>query len=83
MLNEDMRDVWVAMFVKGDGNCFWRAVAKVIWGNDCFWAQLKLVVLGWTAAHAEALVAESGPLFKDPRFYTTDIMGRHVFTDVF
>ncbi|CAM9288400.1 unnamed protein product, partial [Laminaria digitata] len=60
LITAELRELFVAMHVEGDGNCFWRSVAMAIWGTDEKWRQLKLMVLGWATAHANSLVGEGG-----------------------
>lgn len=48
----------------------WRSVGKALWGCDQFWPQMKLVVLGWATANAEALIVEGGVLFRCKKFYS-------------
>lgn len=47
MMLKDFRTVWV----EGDGNCLWRAIACGLWGSDCYYLQLKLYILTWAAQH--------------------------------
>lgn len=62
LLPPELRNTFLALWVEGGGNCFWRAVSKALWGAGKYWRQLKLVVLGWCSLNVEALVGESGPL---------------------
>ncbi|CAM9788803.1 unnamed protein product [Pylaiella littoralis] len=72
-----MRNKWVAKFVFGDGNCAWRALAMAIWGTDVYWVQLKLVVLAWSVANTELLLAEGRALYDDTKFFTDEIHSRY------
>lgn len=53
------------MYVKGDGNCCWRSLSQSIWGFQGYWMQLKLFVLAWSVANAEALVIDEGGILTE------------------
>lgn len=67
------KEGWVALWVRGDGNCCWRSLAKCLWESDEYWSQLKLVVLAWAAAHAEELVSEGRVLSDFSLHFSDDI----------
>lgn len=71
--------MYVALRVEGDGNCFWRAVSTCIWGSQDHWRQVKLVVLGWAAANADALVGEGGILHKCSKYYSGKFHEKYIF----
>ena len=78
ILTPDLREAFAALWVKGDGNCLWRAVSRGLWGIDEYWLQLKLVVLGWGFENVEALLGERVPeCFKNAGCYENDIYRKH------
>lgn len=79
ILTPELRQTFVALWVEGDGNCFWRSLAGALWGTGKYWRQLKLAVLAWSAVNVEALVGKGGPLFENGIHYTNDIHQKHVY----
>eukprot|EP00904_Undaria_pinnatifida_P010382 jgi/Undpi1/6474/HiC_scaffold_20.g08953.m1 len=79
LLTAELREVYAAMCVKGDGNCFWRAFSMAIWGTAKYWRQVKLVVLGWATANVDALVGEGGILHKCGTYYPDRCYKKHIF----
>ncbi|CAN0154978.1 unnamed protein product [Pylaiella littoralis] len=77
IIPKTMRNKWVAKFVFGDGNCAWRALAMAIWGTDVYWVQHKLVVLAWSVANTELLLAEGRAFYDDTKFFTDEIHTRY------
>lgn len=69
----ELRATFAAYAVQGDGNCLWRAVSHGLWGDDSFWRQLKLVVLGYAAANAEDLVGENRHLHASSLYYENGV----------
>lgn len=49
-----------------------------IWGTEENWRQVKLVVLGWAAVHADPLVGEGGILHKCSRYYAGKFHEKYV-----
>lgn len=72
-----LRGKYEAIHVEGDGNCYWRAVSMSIWGTQGNWRQVKLVILGWATANADALVGEGGVLHKCGKYYAGNIYEKH------
>lgn len=73
-----LRKTFRALWVKGDGNCFWRSVSRVLWGCDEYWPQLKLVVLGWAFANVELLLGERVPsCLEGSQCFDEDIYEKH------
>eukprot|EP00904_Undaria_pinnatifida_P011839 jgi/Undpi1/7786/HiC_scaffold_23.g10259.m1 len=79
LLTAELCEVYAAMYVKGDGNCFWRAFSMAIWGTAKYWRQVKLVVLGWATANVDALVGEGGILHKCGTYYPDRCYKEHIF----
>lgn len=79
LLTPELRKTCVALWVEGDGNCFWRSCARVLWGTDLYWRQLKLVVLAWSSVNVGVLVGEGGLLFRNGLHYDDDVHCRHVY----
>lgn len=79
LLSPELRQTFSALWVEGDGNCFWRAVSKALWGADEYWRQLKLVVLGWSSVNVEALVGTGGVLHVNAIHYDEAIHMRHTY----
>lgn len=79
ILTPELRKTFVALWVEGDGNCFWRSVARSLWGTDEYWRQLKLAVLAWSAVNVEALVGKGGALFENGVHYDSDIHEKHIY----
>ncbi|CAB1099412.1 unnamed protein product [Ectocarpus sp. CCAP 1310/34] len=81
ILTPELRKTFVALWVEGDGNCFWRSMAKALWGTDEYWRQLKLAVLAWSAVNVEALVGEGGALFGRAGIihYDDEIHAKHIY----
>lgn len=79
LLPPELRLKFAALWVAGDGNCFWRSVARALWGTDEYWRQLKLVILAWSSVNTEALVGKSGPLFENANHYDEAVHVRHVY----
>lgn len=69
----ELRETFAALWVAGDGNCFWRALSKALWGLDKCWRQLKLVVLSWSSVNVDALVGEGSPLHLNVLYFTAHI----------
>eukprot|EP00904_Undaria_pinnatifida_P004254 jgi/Undpi1/1382/HiC_scaffold_11.g04774.m1 len=69
----ELRETFAALWVAGDGNCFWRALSKALWGLDKCWRQLKLVVLSWSSVNIDALVGEGSPLHLNILYFTAHI----------
>eukprot|EP00904_Undaria_pinnatifida_P011912 jgi/Undpi1/7851/HiC_scaffold_23.g10323.m1 len=69
----ELRETFAALWVAGDGNCFWRALSKALWGLDKCWRQLKLVVLSWSPVNVDALVGEGSPLHLNVLYFTAHI----------
>lgn len=73
VLTPEVRKIFVAKQVKGDGNCFWRASSYGLWHDDRYWLQLKLVVLAFAAANARELVGEWRHLFRKTIYYSAKV----------
>lgn len=76
ILTAELRKTYVALWVAGDGNCFWRAVTKALWGSDKYWRQVKLVVLGWTAVYGKGLLGDA-----DVKYVSNEIYSKHSVFD--
>ncbi|CAM9257807.1 unnamed protein product [Pylaiella littoralis] len=79
LLTPELRKIFAALWVPGDGNCFWRAVRRALWGSDEYWCQLKLAVRGSCSVNVEALVGECGPLYLNGLHYEEQIHVRYVY----
>ena len=76
-LTAKLRKTYVAYWVTGGGNCFWRAIAKALWGSDQYWRQVKLVGLGWTAVYGRGLLG-----YADVKYVSNEVYCEHsVFDD--
>lgn len=81
VLTPNLRKTFAALWVEGDGNCFWRASAKALWGSDDYWCHLKLVVLGWSSINVEYLVGCGGPLHENGSHYEEHIHAKYIYRD--
>ena len=77
MLTPELGKTYVAYWVRGDGNCFWRAITKGLWGSDEYWQQVKLVVLAWTAARGQDLLDDDDATI----YVSNEIYSRHSVFD--
>lgn len=55
--------------VKGDGNCFWRALSVCICGSENTWDTLKLAVISWAVLNTDLMTGEGGPLYLNDFHY--------------
>lgn len=79
VLTSEMRTNFVAVFVEGDGNCFWRAMAYGLWGSQRYWIQLKLVVLAYAAANSKELVGVDNYLYDNRKHYDLDVIAKYSY----
>lgn len=79
VLPKGLRKWWGAFAVDGDGNCFWRALARSLWGSEHFWLQVKLVVLAYGAVNAESLVGEGRHLHNNKLYYSVHVYEKYRF----
>lgn len=75
-IGPNLGNTFKTLRVRADGNCFWRALAKALWGSDLYWLRVKVAVLGWALVHVDTLTGADGSLFINGR-YPQRLFGLH------
>ena len=77
-LTSALREGWETWWANGDGNCFWQSLSLSIWRSQCFYRQVKLVVLAYASERSETLVSEDHHLHDNITYYDASVVLKFV-----